>query len=580
MQRWPKFWKACPVSTSRIDRNYHGIGVHGFGRPTDFNNRILLLLNGQPLNGNVYGQARFGTSFPIDMDAIERIEVVRGPASSLYGANAMFAVLNLVTKTDPGSPPLRLAGRIGSAGTYEGRGSIAGRSVDGGFSVAARWADIAGRDVLPGNADATAEAAEEMDWDRHGGLLATGDIGGLHVQGWFSTRRKGIPTAPYGSTFGDDRASTLDEQLVLSTAYAADPHRSLHVEWRAHLNRYYYKGQFPGAVQRMAIDTAEGEQLGTEVRARWDPRVDNRLTGGVEYRTDLQARYAAGLAPELLVFDGEFPTDLVSGYVEDTHQVLDNLAITLGIRHDSYSVEASSTTTPRGAVVYHPSQSSTVKVVYGEAFRVPTLIERHVEFPGALRSNAALRPEKIRALDAIAEHRLSRSVLGSVGYFRYDLFDFIDIIRDPTTGVAHFDNVLEMEVQGIQAELTARMQGGLHGRLSYAYQRAVDEAAGDERLPNSPMHQAKVGLNARLHDRVTAAADVLYETGRRTIQGRDTEPYLLTHFTLTARPGAVRARLRIRNLLNEQYAHPGGLPHTAPIDQDGRRVDVEVGYEF
>src|SRR5947209_19651831 len=79
------------------DRNYSSLGVRGFARPGDFNTRVLLLVDGHRLNDNIYDEAMLGTEFPIDIDLISRIEVVRGPVSSLYGSNALFAVINIIT---------------------------------------------------------------------------------------------------------------------------------------------------------------------------------------------------------------------------------------------------------------------------------------------------------------------------------------------------------------------------------------------------------------------------------------------------------------------------------------------------
>ena len=72
-------------------------------RPGDYNSRMLLLINGHRLNDNVYDSAQIGTEFPLDMDLVERIEVVRGPSSSLFGTNAVFGVINVITGAPAGT---------------------------------------------------------------------------------------------------------------------------------------------------------------------------------------------------------------------------------------------------------------------------------------------------------------------------------------------------------------------------------------------------------------------------------------------------------------------------------------------
>ena len=80
------------------DRNYHYLGMRGFSRPGDYNFRFLLLVDGHRINDNIYNTAFIGTEFPIDVDLIDRVEVIRGPSSSIYGTNAFMGVINVITR--------------------------------------------------------------------------------------------------------------------------------------------------------------------------------------------------------------------------------------------------------------------------------------------------------------------------------------------------------------------------------------------------------------------------------------------------------------------------------------------------
>ena len=85
------------ASDITYDRNYTYVGVRGFSRPGGYNSQVLLLIDGHRLNDIVYDSAGLGTDFPLDIDLIERIEIIRGPSSSLYGASAFLAVINVIT---------------------------------------------------------------------------------------------------------------------------------------------------------------------------------------------------------------------------------------------------------------------------------------------------------------------------------------------------------------------------------------------------------------------------------------------------------------------------------------------------
>ncbi len=75
------------------DRNYGYLGIRGFNRPGDYNTRVLILIDNHRMNDAVYDQGAIGTEAPIDVDVIDRVEIIKGPASSLYGTNAFFGVI-------------------------------------------------------------------------------------------------------------------------------------------------------------------------------------------------------------------------------------------------------------------------------------------------------------------------------------------------------------------------------------------------------------------------------------------------------------------------------------------------------
>ena len=102
------------------DRNYSYLGARGFSRPSDYNNRILILVDGHSVNEGVFGAAPL--ELPIDLTSLERIEVVRGPGSALYGTGAVFGVINLVTRSGAAISGTHATVR---GGTYGHRGGSA-----------------------------------------------------------------------------------------------------------------------------------------------------------------------------------------------------------------------------------------------------------------------------------------------------------------------------------------------------------------------------------------------------------------------------------------------------------------------
>src|ERR1043166_798077 len=106
------------------DRNYALLGVRGFNRG-DFSSRVLLLIEGHRINNSLSDSAPIGTDFPLDVDLIEKVEVIRGPGSSLYGNNAFFGVVNVITRKGRDLPGygVEVSGEAASFDTYKGRAS-------------------------------------------------------------------------------------------------------------------------------------------------------------------------------------------------------------------------------------------------------------------------------------------------------------------------------------------------------------------------------------------------------------------------------------------------------------------------
>jgi outer membrane receptor for ferrienterochelin and colicins len=99
------------------DRTYTSVGVRGFDVPGDYDSELLVMVNGHNMTEHIFDFVLFfGNDFPIDMNLIKQIEIIRGPSSALYGSNAMFATINIVTKSQDEAGPLSLTADTGSFG--------------------------------------------------------------------------------------------------------------------------------------------------------------------------------------------------------------------------------------------------------------------------------------------------------------------------------------------------------------------------------------------------------------------------------------------------------------------------------
>ena len=131
------------------DRNYSYLGVRGFNRPGDYTSRVLVLVDGHRINDNVLDSVLVGNEFPLDVDIIDRVEVIRGPSSSIYGNNAFFGVINVITKRGKDLNGVEVSGSYGTFDSYTARLSY-GKMFTNGVELflSGSFFDSAGADQL------------------------------------------------------------------------------------------------------------------------------------------------------------------------------------------------------------------------------------------------------------------------------------------------------------------------------------------------------------------------------------------------------------------------------------------------
>lgn len=305
------------------DRNYSFLGARGFSRPSDYNNRILVLVDGNATNEGIFGGAPVGTDLGVPLGSLERVEIVRGPGSALYGTGAIFAVVNLVTKPADAQPGVRGSLRGGSygarGGSLEYRGAI-GRGA--GLSLAGTWDGSDGQDLFYPEYDAPESnggIAHNMDWERRWALLGALRGDGFTLHGRYSARTKAIPTGAFETDLVGDPSKTRDDYGLLELKLDRRLDASRQVTARAYLNTFRYDGDYLTAGENEP-DAARNEVVGAEAALHWDVASSNRLTLGGEARRDLRARYfLPGAGPS--ESDWSLPNTVLSAYVQDEHQL-------------------------------------------------------------------------------------------------------------------------------------------------------------------------------------------------------------------------------------------------------------------
>jgi outer membrane receptor for ferrienterochelin and colicins len=567
------------------DRNYSYVGVRGFGRPSDYNNRILLLLNGNTLNEGVFGSSLLGTEQPLNMDCIERIEIVRGPGSALYGTGAMFAVVNIITKKGIMNDGLNLKLERGSYGNRQGALAY-GKEFKNGidFFVSGLWADVNGTDQYYKELDDSTMnygIAKDLDWDKYYGIQSTVNFSDFMLHGIITSRKKAIPTAAWDMDFNDPDATSLDEQKYIELKYNHDVSDSKNLVIRGYFNQYHYVGLYPEEEEINSSDKTLDNWTGSEIRFQWDLKANNRLIIGTEYQNHMRVEYKYWVG-DTVFFEGNFPKSIFSLYMQYEYQPIRNLCLTLGFRNDNYSILNRSLFTPRIAVVYNPFKKSTIKLLNGKSFRAPGVYEKQYYDIKFQKRNPLLKSEQIQTWEIVWEQRISNNLFSTLSLYQYSMKDLIDLVYDPYDLLYQYQNISKVTANGFEFELNAKIRKGFYGYFNYTFQNPKDKIL-KETLTNSPSHLIKLGLVYPVYNYFYAALQLYYETERKTVYATDSDPFLLTSVNLSTNYllNHFKLGLLINNVFNVSYSNPGGLEHRQDlIKQNDRNYLFRIEYNY
>jgi iron complex outermembrane receptor protein len=566
------------------DRLYGYVGVRGFANPGDYNTRVLLLVDGHRLNDSIYEQAMVGTEFPVDIDMVERVEVIRGPASSLYGTNAVFGVINVITRTSRELPGLEVSSDAGSFNSYRGRVSYGG-SVFGISTVAsATFLDSKGHNRLYfpelNLPEYNNGIASHTDADRYTDLLLTLQARGFRFQAVYGDREKHDPTGAWEVLFNDPRNRVRDIHGYLDLQYQ----RTLG-NWeamaRTYYDRYiengYYIQGLPASGSVVNRDHAHGEQWGAELQVSRTINQRHKLTGGIEYRNQFHQ--------ELTNFDVDPPAQnlkidepfyVFAAYLQAMFKIGNKLSLTAGVRED-YVQRTGSSTNPRFALIYNPWQKTTLKLIYGTAFRSPNTYELYYAALG-MKANPYLKPERIRAWEITGQQQLTPSIGIEGSFFSNRMTDFIEYTTD-SAGYEGFQNIPAVTSRGVELQLQTKWSKGITAHGTYSYQSAQGGTAG-QWLVGSPLQLAKLNISAPLwRERLVTGFELIYTGKEKTLAGTNVGNNAIANFTLLARrlPHHLEFSASVYNLFNTAYYDPAAQQHPENVlRQDGRNFRIKL----
>jgi iron complex outermembrane receptor protein len=561
------------------DRNYSYVGIRGISQPGDYNTRVLLTINGHRINDGVYDQASIGADLGLDPMMIDRVEIIRGAGSSLYGTSAFLAVVNIITRTGNTMNPGTVWLNGGSQDTVSGGVAVAHTFSNGLaalLSASGSRSDGNSRLYFPEFDDPATNNGIAVNADAENARQIFGHVAFKHLRltALASWRNKTVPTAAYDTTFNDPGLTTGDGRALLDLQYDRSFGQTA-LTLRSYVNRYKYEGLYPYGEDGVFFDEAVAVVWGGEARATRPLPGRQTLTLGGEFRNNVRQDQRGG-TDGVLEFDIRQSSRVVGLYVQDEVELTPRWRVIAGARYDDYA--GFSRLTPRAGLIFNPSTNGAVKYLYGTAFRAPNSYELDYYVPVA---HEPLGPERITTHEIVWEQYVSDWLRTSASVYRNDVRDLITLTTSPD-GELVFRNEGQMRGKGLGLEAEVRLRSGFQALGSYSLQESIDVES-DADLINSPRHLARLRFSAAgPTDGSTFALESSYISSRRTIAGTHLSGTTVSNFTATW-PIGPDAFLEgsIRNLFAADYAEPASAEHLqASIPQDGRTTYIGLRWSF
>jgi outer membrane receptor for ferrienterochelin and colicins len=430
----------------------------------------------------------------VPMSAVDRIEVIRGPMSVLYGSDALGGVVNVITaqpaKEWHGSA--RLLARD-SDDKHAGNGFSGGFSVGGGVGDAVRLSLAAEQR----SQDAVALKEDPRLSEIEGSESASGQV----KLSWQANTKHRFDLDHRTIDEQRDRDVLARSGTVYHDIYDIDRSQSVltwHAAWTGQANtrlRLWQsefsvtnardQGQTPTRPQSM-------DEQAAEARMDLTAGKNHRLALGIDLRTETLQN--AGLLP-----DGEDSADHEALYLQDEWVLADTLLFTLGVRQDHHSIFGSETS-PRAYLVWHLDERLSLRGGYGEGFRAPTLKQASGNYVGAegphtFYGNTNIRPET-SASGEIGIVFSSRDTHAEATLFHTDIDDLITTRLTSTVGPRSFyiyDNINSARIAGLEAAFTRQLAGGFRFGLNALALETEDWNTGKQ-LDGRPEFSANLSL--------------------------------------------------------------------------------------
>ncbi len=525
------------VQTSGSPGKTTSLSIRGGG-----SQRSLVLIDGVRTASPTLGSTDIAE---ITIDAIDRIEIVRGPQSTLYGADAITGVVNIITKKGQGAPSASVWVEGGNYNTFREQANVQGAFAGFNWNVTGSHFNTAGNLPHDDSSQTAVSGRVGYDFPWRGELTLTGRYSNLDLE---------LPIFSTSPTVLDPNATSRSETGLYRLAYT----QKISDWWNvtASVGQWLNSSNFrntppPGTdttISQINTSRVQGDLLSTFTVPKW-----NTLSLGWEYRSESGTDVTQGTFPAAF----SQTLDTLAFFGQDELSLFDRVFLGGGLRWEDNNVFGSSLTGRASAALVVNEIGSKLRFAWGQGFRAPTIND--LFFPGF--GNPDLKPEHSTSWEVGADQRLwqDRIRLGAT-YFHQNFTDLIQFVFDPTTFLFAPQNVGRARIQGVEAYASFDPVDWIGFYANYTYLDAKDLDTNEE-LPRVPRNAVNTGVTLTPWSRLTLfmQANVVSSQLESEFAGRNPGHYRIdaggTFLVLGqhGRLGRLELTVRIQNLTNQKY---------------------------
>ena len=538
---------------------FNQFAIRGNFGAEHYNSKLLFTVNGHPMYFALNGGFEVNA---IPMDAIERIEVIRGPVSVMYGTNALSGVINIVTRRELPNKVGRVTYLFGSQTTNEVRVSMGNKVDDFRYFISGSFRDQEGEELLiSSDQDEAGRGSSNPFYEDYRNLFVNFQLNDfqLDLGYWHNNKpaKYGIvpnslfhnPEWEHSYFYADLRFSKeLNEDISLSVNLRADDSDFTWIPnglWYIDTNASN-PGDSEGESQKYGAEAfVNMKSMEGKLKILAGASFDKYYSGPYYFAANQGYSWLSSL-PE------QVDTDDLAAFTSLTYDMNENVRLVGGLRYTDNSLTGGHTDY-RAGLIFSATEELVFKVLYGTSYRSPNHFELFTSTPPILNGNEDLKVEVLNGLDLSATYSYENKFIGTLGFFINETEDFIT--RRVFAGVPTYTNIEGTNLTGVEYELNFRPNNWIRAFANGTHILDSEDLDSGDELDYVVDTMINFGLNMDVIENFSISSSNSFRS-----EWLDTDSLFLANLRVEYKfpdmDQEIRVFATVNNVFDEEYVYP------------------------